>query len=171
MRIGFLVCEEVEVESCRKYDQRIAQGKMMALGLPCLKKDPWEAALVRMILVPVVIFCKNISITFFLKFVIDDGNGHCSSIFIIYKFFRALVIGVRVRVLKKTRIALKRALLILRKTLFFLLVESLEPGNVYDLKFVGFNLKFCILIIYINGFVRASPFRCKLLIFAKGSGV
>jgi hypothetical protein len=54
MRIGFLVCEELEVESCRNQDHRIAQVKIMALGLPGLEKDRLEAASERMLLGPIL---------------------------------------------------------------------------------------------------------------------
>jgi hypothetical protein len=54
MRIGFLDCEEVEVESCRKQDQRIPQVKMMALGLAGPEKDLLEVASERTLLVPIL---------------------------------------------------------------------------------------------------------------------
>jgi hypothetical protein len=53
-RIGFFVCEELEVESCRKLDHRIAQVRMMSLGLPGLEKDRFEVASERMLLVSIL---------------------------------------------------------------------------------------------------------------------
>jgi hypothetical protein len=44
MSFDFFVCEELEDESRRKQDHRIAHIKMMVLGLAGLEKDHFEVA-------------------------------------------------------------------------------------------------------------------------------